>query len=147
MSSSLLFNPWREFKSDEVLYDFLQFKFLCLDGLDFKKKIIKNEAHCHAQKKYNKKTLRLPLSTLVIDMPRRGVRITRKHRELLRNFIKLRLSLSLSSFLIAAAFRSISEDLHDEVDEFCESRRESLRKQMQLLNIFHVLQIHLCTQF
>lgn len=75
-----------------------------------------------------------PLSTLVIDIPRRGVLIARKHSDVVRNFIKLRFSPSLSSFRIAAAFRSISEDLHDDVDEFCESRLDFLM-QMQLLSI------------
>lgn len=79
--------------------------------------------------------LYLPLSTFVIDIPRRGVRITRKHSDELKNFIKLRLSPSSSSLRIAAAFRTISEDLHEDVDEFCESRLESFRRQMQLLNM------------
>ena len=61
-----------------------------------------------------------PLSTFVIDIPRRGVLITRKHNVELRNFIKLLLSRSLSAVVIAAAFLSISDDLHDDVDEFCE---------------------------
>lgn len=78
----------------------------------------------------------LPLSTFVIDIPLRGVRITRKHSDVERNFMKLRLSPSLSLLLrIAAAFLSISDDLHDDVDEFCESRLDFF-KQMQLRNIF-----------
>jgi hypothetical protein len=56
--------------------------------------------------------------------------------------MKLRLSPSLSSFRIAAAFRSISEDLHDDVDELCESRRESFRKQMQLLSMITFTRIY-----
>lgn len=80
----------------------------------------------------------LPLSTFVIDIPRLGVRITRKHSDVERNFMKLRLSPSLSLLRIAAAFLSISDDLHDDVDEFCESRLDFFM-QMQLLNIVHAL--------
>ena len=81
-----------------------------------------------------------PLSTFVIDIPLLGVRIARKHNNVeLNNFIKLRLRFSpLSSFCIAAAFRSISEDLHDDVEEFCESRREFFLKQMQLFIMFPI---------
>jgi hypothetical protein len=89
---------------------------------------------CHDRKKQDY----LPLSTFVIDIPRRGVRITRKQSDEVRNFIKLRLSPSLSPPRMAAAFRSISDDLHEDVDEFCESRRDSFLKQMQFLNIFTV---------
>lgn len=77
----------------------------------------------------------LLLSTFVIDNPRRGDRITRKQIDELRNFIKLRDSRSSDSLVIAAAFLSISDERHDDVDEFWESRRSFLI-QMQLRSIF-----------
>lgn len=49
--------------------------------------------------------------------------------------MKLRDSRSSDSLVIAAAFRSISDDRHDDVDELLESRRSFLM-QMQLRNIF-----------
>jgi hypothetical protein len=61
----------------------------------------------------------------------------RKQSDELRNFMKLLLSLSSSRLLIAAAFLSISDDRHDDVDEFCESRRSFLM-QMQFRNISRV---------
>jgi hypothetical protein len=76
-----------------------------------------------------------PLSTFVIDNPRRGVLRTRKQIEELKYFIKLCTSRSLLELVVAAALRSISDDLHDDDDELLESRR-SLLMQMQLLNMF-----------
>lgn len=98
---------------------------------------------CHDRKKQ----AYLPLSTFVIDIPRRGVRITRKQSDDVRNFIKLRLSPSLSPPRMAAAFRSISDDLHEDVDEFCESRRDSFLKQMQFLNILTCFSQFICFIF
>ena len=77
----------------------------------------------------------LPRSTLVIDNPRRGDRITRKQTDELRNFMKLRDSRSSDELLIAAALRSISEERQDDVDEYSESLRSFLM-QIQLRNIF-----------
>lgn len=85
----------------------------------------------------------LPLSTLVIDNPRRGDRITRKQIDELRNFMKLLDSRSSESLLIAAAFRSISDERHDDVEEFWESRRSFLM-QMQLRNIL-ILKLIACS--
>lgn len=76
----------------------------------------------------------LPLSTFVIDNPRRGDRITRKQYDELKYFLKLRVSRSSVELLIAAAFRSISDERQDVDDELFEFRRSFL-KQMQLLNI------------
>lgn len=80
----------------------------------------------------------LPLSTLVIDNPRRGDRITRKQYDELKYFLKLHASLSSESLLIAAAFLSISDERHDVDDELFEFRRFFL-KQMQFLNILIIL--------
>jgi hypothetical protein len=71
----------------------------------------------HLLKRYPIK-LCLPLSTFVIDNPRRGDRITRKQIDELKYFMKLLVSRSSESLLIAAAFRSISDERHDDVDEF-----------------------------
>lgn len=105
--------------------------------------------HTHTVNKmfYDWRSKHLPLSTFVIDIPRRGVRITRKHSDDLRNFIKLRLSPSLSPPRMAAAFRSISDDLHEDVDEFWESRRDSFLRQMQFRNIFFYFFFSLVTNF
>lgn len=78
---------------------------------------------------------RSPRSTFVIDNPRRGDRITRKQIDELRYFMKLRASRSSDKLLIAAAFLSISDDRHDDVDELFESRRSFLM-QIQLRSIF-----------
>jgi hypothetical protein len=49
--------------------------------------------------------------------------------------MKLRDSRSSVSLVIAAAFLSISDERHDDVEEFWESRRSFLM-QMQLRNMF-----------
>jgi hypothetical protein len=90
----------------------------------------------------------LPRSTFVIDNPRRGDRITRKQIDVLKYFMKLRDSRSSEELLIAAAFRSISDERHDDVDELLESRR-SFFKQIQLRNILivrHTILLHDSTQ-
>lgn len=88
----------------------------------------------------------LPRSTLVIDNPRRGDRITRKQIDELKNFIKLLGSRSSDSLLIAAAFRSISDERHEDVDEFWESRR-SFFMQIQLRNILKFNLIAVSSKF
>lgn len=77
----------------------------------------------------------LPRSTFVIDNPLRGDRITRKQIDELKYFTKLRVSGSSDELLIAAAFLSISDERHDEVEELLESLRSFL-KQIQLRSIF-----------
>lgn len=87
--------------------------------------------------KYAEISDNLPRSTLVIESPRRGDRITRKQIDVFRNFRKLRGSGPSEVLLIAAAFLSISEDRHEDVDEFWESLR-SFFKQIQLRSIFKI---------
>lgn len=93
--------------------------------------------HVHREARHSRDFQFLPRSTLVIDNPRRGDRIMRKQIDELRNFMKLRVSRSSDELLIAAAFRSISDERHDEVDELLESRRSFFR-QMQLRNIVSI---------
>lgn len=79
----------------------------------------------------------LPRSTFVIESPRRGVRIARKHIDDWRNLKKLRDSRTFVELeLLAAAFLSISDDRHDDDDEFCECLRFFLM-QAQLLSIVY----------
>lgn len=92
----------------------------------------------NVKKYFNGNKSSLPLSTFVIDNPRRGDRITRKHSDELKYFLKLRVSLSSEELLIAAAFLSISDERQDVDDELFESRRSFL-KQMQLRNISFLL--------
>lgn len=91
------------------------------------------------------RVIHLPRSTLVIDNPRRGDRITRKHIDELKYLMKL-WDVSSDELLIAAAFLSISEERQDDDDELWESLRSFLR-QMQLRNILIAFEFQLVPKF